>query len=70
MLNFLSKFGLNPCKNRHAVLKTAFPPKPRAEGSSPSAPARNTGIAFAVPVFFCFFSKEKTPGSTGGNKKL
>ena len=25
---------------------------------------------FTASFYFCFFSKEKTPGSTGGNKKL
>ena len=28
-------------------------PKPRAEGSSPSAPAKDIGIAFAMPISFC-----------------
>ena len=36
-----------------AQLVEQWSPKPRAEGSSPSAPAINTDTAFAVSVFFC-----------------
>ena len=52
MLNFLSKFGLKPYKKRHAVHKTASTPKPRAEGSSPSAPAKAKTVALGSRFLF------------------
>ena len=42
MLDFLSKFGLKPYKKQvvvHGFIRPRPTPKPRAEGSSPSAPA-------------------------------
>ena len=42
MLDFLSKFGLKPYKKPivvHGFIRPRPTPKPRAEGSSPSAPA-------------------------------
>ena len=38
-------------KCTEAVLESAVSPKPQALGSSPSAPARKTAIAFAIAVF-------------------
>ena len=38
-----------PCSLLHFPTST---PKPRAEGSSPSAPAKNSATAFAVALFF------------------
>ena len=35
----------------HQIRKEYYPPKPRAEGSSPSAPAKDNGT-FIVPFIF------------------
>ena len=41
-----------PISFRKYRAQKGLPPKPRAEGSSPSAPAKNASTAFAVGAFF------------------
>ena len=48
-------------------------PKPRAEGSSPSAPAKMKDIAFAVPFFFVCskrFVLSEARGACRGAKRV
>ena len=42
----------------HQIRKEYYPPKPRAEGSSPSAPAKIT-VLFQCRLFFCEKSRNQ-----------
>ena len=52
LLRFVRKNWATPPFPRSRLRFSTSTPKPRAEGSSPSAPAKKSGIASAVPDFF------------------
>lgn len=45
------------------LLHSTATPKPSAEGSIPSAPAKTASIAFAVLAFFCMCKKKQPKGT-------
>ena len=52
LLGLVRENRATPVLTRSLVRSPTSTPKPRAEGSSPSAPAKNSATAFAVALFF------------------
>ena len=52
LLRLVRENRATPVLTRSLVRSPTSTPKPRAEGSSPSAPAKNGATAFAVALFF------------------